>query len=68
MLQRAAEAADPRAALVLAATYDPLVLADLGVGSLGPDLALARAWYHKARSFGSTDAPRRLELLASREQ
>jgi len=66
MLQRAAEAGDAHAALALAATYDPIMLNDLGVQGVAPDLKLARAWYEKAKTFGSPDAPRRLELLASR--
>jgi TPR repeat protein len=33
-----------------------------------PDIAMARAWYEKAKEFGSTDASLRLELLASRER
>jgi TPR repeat protein len=66
MLQRAAEAADARAAFALAATYDPIVLGDSGVQGVTPDAAMAKAWYERARAFGSPEAPRRLELLASR--
>jgi hypothetical protein len=65
MLQRAAEAQDARAALALAATYDPSVLAQLGIRGLAGDPAMARAWYEKAKEFGSDEASRRLELLAS---
>jgi hypothetical protein len=59
MLQRAAEGGDPGAALLLATTYD--------VGPHGPveDVALARAWYEKAKSLGSTEASNRLRALAS---
>ena len=63
LLRRAAEARDPRAALILAATYDPIVLKELGVYGAAPDVAMAQAWYEKAREFGSREAPRRLELL-----
>jgi len=66
MLQRAAEAGDARAALALAGTYDPNVLEQLGVKGFAPDIALAQAWYEKAKDFGSADAPQRLERLASR--
>src|SRR5205085_2735935 len=66
MLQRAAEAGDARAALALAGTYDPTVLEQLGVKGFAPDVALAQAWYEKAKDFGSADAPQRLERLASR--
>ena len=31
------------------------------------DIRLALVWYGKARDFGSPEAPRRLELLASRD-
>jgi hypothetical protein len=65
LLQRAAEARNARAALMLAATYDPVVLEQLGVYGIAPDVGLARAWYEKAKEFGSQEAPRRLELLAS---
>jgi hypothetical protein len=65
MLQRAAEAQDARAALALAATYDPSVLAQLGIRGLAGDATMARAWYQKAKEFGSDEASRRLELLAS---
>ena len=65
LLQRAAEAQDARAALALAATYDPAMLAQLGVRGSTADAATARVWYEKARQFGSVEASRRLELLAS---
>jgi hypothetical protein len=64
-LLRAAEAQDPRAAFALASTYDPIVLRELRVYGPVSDPALARHWYEKARVFGSREAPRRLELLAS---
>jgi hypothetical protein len=63
--RRAAESRDGRAALMLAATYDPAVLQQLGVYGFAPDVALARAWYERAQEFGSAEAPRRLEMLAS---
>ena len=65
VLRRAAEARDARAALALAATYDPLVLDQLKVYGFAADVATARLWYEKAKEFGSAEAPRRLELLAS---
>jgi len=68
MLLRAAEAADARAALALAKTYDPIALRDLGVRGTFADSAMARAWYEKAREFGSTEAQRRLDMLASRNK
>ncbi len=68
MLLRAAEAADARAALALAKTYDPLALGDVGLRGAFADPAMARTWYEKAREFGSTDAQRRLHMLASRSE
>jgi hypothetical protein len=65
LLQRAAEAHSAVGALALATTYDPNVLAELGVLGGTGDAAMARAWYEKAREYGSREAPKRLELLAS---
>lgn len=65
MLQRAAEAGSPRASLDLGATYDPMVLGQLALRGIKADTALARAWYEKARQFGSAEAAHRLELLAN---
>jgi TPR repeat protein len=65
LLRRAAEAQDARAALALAASYDPIELKRLGVYGSTPDVVAARDWYEKAKQFGSREAPRRLELLAS---
>jgi hypothetical protein len=64
--QRAAEAGDGNAAVVLGATYDPTELAKLGVVGISADVAKARSWYEKAEKFGSPEASRRLDLLASR--
>jgi hypothetical protein len=73
VLQRAAEAGDQRAALMLAGTYDPIVLEKIGIQGFAPDIirgfapdiARARTWYELAKQFGSTEAARRLEMLAS---
>jgi TPR repeat protein len=66
VLQRAAEGGDPRAALMLAGTYDPIVLEKLGIQGFASDIAAARTWYERAKEFGSAEAMRRLEMLASR--
>ena len=66
VLQRAAEAGYADAALALGGTYDPIMLAKLGVVGLGTDVEKARAWYQKAESLGSTEATRRLAVLANR--
>jgi hypothetical protein len=64
LLQRAAEGKDAEAALTLAGTYDSAVLEKLGIKGLAADVAKARAWYERAKEFGSAEARRRLELLA----
>jgi TPR repeat protein len=66
LFQRAAEAGDATAATALAATYDPTVLAKLDIIGIRADLEKARFWYQKAVSLGSSDAKRRLDLLANR--
>jgi TPR repeat protein len=66
LFQRAAEAGDATAATALGATYDPNVLAKLGVVGRGADVEKARSWYRKAESFGSPEASRRLKALANR--
>jgi TPR repeat protein len=55
LLQRAAEAEDPAAALLLAQTYDPAVLRSSDVR---PDPERARAWYEKATQFAATKTTR----------
>jgi hypothetical protein len=67
LFQRAAGAGDARAAIALGATYDPVVLAKLGVVGITPDVEQARSWYRKAESFGSAEASRRLAILAKRD-
>ena len=57
---------DANAAMALGAMYDPTVLAKLGVAGLGADVEKARTWYQKAESLGSTEATRRLAILANR--
>jgi len=64
VLRRAAEGGDSDAAFALAITYDPILLRARNVIGVAPDIAMARAWYEKAKELGSIDASRRLELLA----
>jgi hypothetical protein len=66
LLERAAEAGDPRAALKLGATYDPTVLRGMNVVGIRPDQEQARAWYERAAEFGSREASQRLSALAER--
>jgi hypothetical protein len=60
LLERAAEAQEPTAALMLARTYDPDVLRTENVRNILPDPAMARIWYQRAAQFGSADAQHRL--------
>jgi hypothetical protein len=68
VLQRAADSEDGKAAIKLAGTYDPDVLAKLGVHGIVPDPAKARDWYEKAKTFGAPEAAMRLEVLASQHR
>jgi TPR repeat protein len=61
LLERAADAQEAEAALMLAGTYDAQVLGVQDMRSITPDPAMARAWYQKAAQFGSADAKRRLQ-------
>jgi hypothetical protein len=65
LLQRAAEGGSEQAAMALAASYDPGVMQNLGVRGVEADVEKARYWYEKARQYGSKEAPKRLESLAS---
>jgi hypothetical protein len=51
VFQQAAEAGSAAAALALGASYDPVVLARLGVRGVDADVSKARAWYQKAREL-----------------
>jgi hypothetical protein len=63
LLERAADAQEAEAALMLAGTYDPQVLGVQDQRSITPDPAMARAWYQKAAQLGSVDAKRRLSQI-----
>jgi hypothetical protein len=54
LLKRAAEAGDASAALALATTYDPAELKKLRAHDADPDIAMARAWYQKAKDLAAT--------------
>jgi hypothetical protein len=64
VLRRAVGARNAQAALTLGATFDPVVLDQLGVLGFAPDAAQARAWYQRAAELGLTEASRRIERLA----
>jgi TPR repeat protein len=63
LLERAADAQEPSAALMLAQTYDPAVLGTPDMRSIMPDPEMARSWYQKAARFGSLDAQQRLAQM-----
>ncbi|MGJ5177954.1 hypothetical protein ACQR16_27180 [Bradyrhizobium oligotrophicum] len=63
LLERAAEAQEPAAALMLAQTYDPHVLGTKDIRNINADPAAARNWYRRAAQLGSTEAQRRLDQL-----
>jgi TPR repeat protein len=65
LLERAADAQDASAALLLARTYDPQVLGNPDVRNITPEPAKARAWYQKAAQYGSAEAQRRLAQLSN---
>jgi TPR repeat protein len=67
LLLRAAEARDPKAALALAATFDPIILQRTGAYGVVPEVPSARHWYERAKEFGSEEASQRLEMLARRQ-
>jgi TPR repeat protein len=64
--ERAADAEIATAALELALTYDPDVIADPGarLGTVTADRAQARAWYQRAEKLGVTGLGPRLQALA----
>jgi hypothetical protein len=68
MLERAASTGHAEAALALGASYDPGILAGLGVVGVAADVAQARAWYQRALELGSPEASRRIEQLARAEK
>ena len=63
LLERAAEAQDVSATLLLAQTYDPEVLGTSDVRNIVPDPAKARRWYERAAQLGSTNARLRLDKM-----
>jgi hypothetical protein len=63
LLERAADAQEASAALLLAQTYDPAVLGTPDMRSITPDPAMARDWYRKAAQFGSPEAQQRLAQI-----
>jgi len=65
VLERAANAKDATAALLLAQTYDPAVLGTSDARSVTADAAAARDWYQRAATLGSAEARQRLARLSN---
>jgi TPR repeat protein len=63
LLERAADAQESTAALMLALTYDPDVLETQNSRNIIPDPTMARVWYQRAAQLGSAEAQRRLSQL-----
>ncbi|MCA6111757.1 hypothetical protein [Bradyrhizobium cenepequi] len=63
LLERAADAQEADAALLLARTYDPLVLGTKDARAITPDPAQARIWYRRAAELGSQHAQQRLTQI-----
>lgn len=63
LLERAADAQEADAALLLARTYDPLVLGAKDTRAITPDPAQARIWYRRAAELGSQHAQQRLTQM-----
>jgi TPR repeat protein len=64
LLRRAAFGGSASAAVALGATYDPLVIHQIGAVGAIANTAKAREWYKKAAQLGSPVASQRLEQLA----
>jgi type II secretory pathway predicted ATPase ExeA len=64
--ERAAEAGDADAALLLGQTYDPGMLARIGLRGARGDAVKAAEWYQRARSLGAVEAERLLGNLPTR--
>jgi hypothetical protein len=65
LLERAANAQDATATLLLAQTYDPAVLGTRDTRSVNADADAARDWYQRAAALGSSEAEQRLALLSN---
>jgi TPR repeat protein len=62
-LERAALAGSGPAALAMAETFDPRVLAGRGVIGLSPDSTAALTWYRRALALGMAEAAPRIATL-----
>ena len=65
ILQRLAQGKDARAAYLLAKTYDPAVMRELGIIGIKPEPEKAKAWYEQAQSWGLPETERQLQARSS---
>lgn len=65
VLRRAVGMGNTQAVLALGASFDPVVLNELGVLGVVPDVAQARFWYQRAADAGLIEASQRLDRLAN---
>jgi TPR repeat protein len=63
LLEHSLKSGNARAAFLLAETFDPHVLAKLGVMGIRGDAAKAREFYAQAQALGMTQASARIEAL-----
>jgi TPR repeat protein len=66
LLQRAADAGNSEAALILGDTYDPVKLFQLGARGIVGDMAKATFWYERADELGSPEAKARIVGLGGK--
>jgi len=63
LLERSVKSGNARAAFLLAETFDPQVLAKLGVRGIRGDVGKAREFYAQAQTLGMKEASERLQAL-----
>lgn len=64
--ERAADAGNADAALMVGRTFDPTVLAQSGLRGVRGDNAKAATWYRRAAALGAPEAERLLGALKAR--
>lgn len=64
--ERAADAGNADAALMVGRTFDPAVLAQSGLRGVRGDSAVAATWYRRAAALGAPEAERLLDALKAR--
>jgi TPR repeat protein len=65
--ERAANAGNGHAAMLMGETFDPAFLGRAGVRGVRGDADAAATWYRRARDLGDPDAARRFELLDTKQ-